>query len=36
MEGGLSQKAISRYCKGEKAKSIYTDLERSKYVFQMA
>lgn len=33
MEQDLRQKAISRYCKGKKPKSIYTDLERSKYWF---
>jgi len=33
MEEDLRQNAISRYCKGEKPKSIYTDLKRSKYWF---
>lgn len=33
MEEDLRQTAISRYCKGEKPKSIYTDLKRSKYWF---
>ena len=33
MEEDLRKKAISRYCKGEKPKSIYRDLKRSKYWF---
>ena len=33
MEGKIRQKAISRYCKGDKPKSIYTDLNRSKVWF---
>jgi len=33
MEEELRKKAIFRYCNGEKPKSIYTDLKRSKYWF---
>jgi hypothetical protein len=33
MEEELRQKAISRYCNGEQPKSIYTELNRSKYWF---
>ena len=33
MEPKLRQKAIERYLKGEKPKSIYTDLNRSKFWF---
>ena len=33
MKEELRQKAISRYCKGEKPKSIYMDLSRSKVWF---
>ena len=33
MEEEIRQKAISRYCKGEKPKSIYMDLSRSKVWF---
>ena len=33
MEPTLRQKAIERYLKGEKPKSIYTDLNRSKFWF---
>ncbi|RLB20397.1 MAG: hypothetical protein DRG76_11095 [Deltaproteobacteria bacterium] len=33
MEEDLRQEAISRYRNGEKPKSIYTDLKRSKYWF---
>lgn len=33
MEEEIRQKAISRYCQGEKPKSIYMDLSRSKVWF---